>query len=528
MQEKDYTKQVLLTLVIAAMIMVGLVFVPGHTFGGVSIKRANIVSDLIHFEDENLDKYKLKDKTDLALDTSFLLDIPEEIEEVVNNADNIDHHAESRLPQMNVYLPYVPIEDYSSDSMMYKFYRKLQNESGNKVVRIGVCGDSFIEADILTSDLREMLQGKYGGHGVGFVPFSHPLLKYRNTVSTSTIGWTDYSVMKKKLIPEEYLHSMYISGNISVPAEESARSYFKGTNRKKFLDYAEKVNILFKNTKETDMTVTINDSISRTYTLSCSDKIQCITIENEIVNSLCINLTKSDGFIGYGVCFDGMTGVAVDNFSIRGNSGMALFTSDADINSEINSFMNYDLIVLQYGLNVMNENNLNYSVYRGHLKKLINFMRICFPQSAILVMGVSDRGKRVSGKIETMSCVLPMITEQHMAAMETGVAFWNTFNAMGGENSIAKFVNNGMAGKDYTHINFKGGKAIADEIFSSISNEIDRLPKRISNPNLKSKDHSYPVQITYQKDLDYQAIVKADKSRHRITSRRHWKFMRKW
>ena len=36
-------------------------------------------------------------------------------------------------------------------------------------VRIAYFGDSFIEADILTADLREMLQQKYGGCGVGFV-----------------------------------------------------------------------------------------------------------------------------------------------------------------------------------------------------------------------------------------------------------------------------------------------------------------------------------------------------------------------
>jgi len=527
MPEKDYTKRALWTLTVVAIIMLGMIFIPSHTLGGISIKRANIVSDLIHFEDENLDKYKLKDKTDLALDSTFFLDIPEEIiaEETANDSE--EKHYEGQLPQIPQYLSFVPIEDYSSDSMMLKFYDKLQNQTGNRVVRIAVCGDSFIEADILTSDLREMLQNKYGGRGVGFVPFSHPLLKFRSTVSTSTIGWNDYSVMKKKSIPQEYLHSMYISGNISVPVEESARSYFKGTRQKQFLDYAEKASILFKSTKATDMTVTVNDTTSHTYHLNPSEQVQCITLEEKI-SSLCINLTKSDGFIGYGVCFDDNKGVAVDNFSIRGNSGMALFTSNADTNSEIHSYLNYDLIILQYGLNVMSEDNLNYSVYKGHLKKLISYMKLCFPHSAIVVLGVSDRGTRVSGKIKTMNSVMPMITEQHMAAMESGVAFWNTFNAMGGENSISKFVEKGMAGKDYTHINLKGGKVIADEMFSSITNEIDRLPKRIPNSDLKGKGYEYPEQVTFKKDIDYLAIVKADKSRHKFVSRRYWRYMRRW
>ena len=37
------------------------------------------------------------------------------------------------------------------------------------LVRKAVFGDSFIEADIFTADLREMLQKRFGGCGVGFV-----------------------------------------------------------------------------------------------------------------------------------------------------------------------------------------------------------------------------------------------------------------------------------------------------------------------------------------------------------------------
>ena len=37
-----------------------------------------------------------------------------------------------------------------------------------------------------------------------------------------------------------------------------------------------------------------------------------------------------------------------------------------------------------------------------------------------------------------------------------GVPFWNVFGAMGGENSMVRFVELNWASKDYTHLSFRG------------------------------------------------------------------------
>ena len=67
----------------------------------------------------------------------------------------------------------VCIEDYSDSTMrgMSRFYDALaQRASSRRPVRIAYFGDSFIEGDILTADLRAMLQSRFGGCGVGYVP----------------------------------------------------------------------------------------------------------------------------------------------------------------------------------------------------------------------------------------------------------------------------------------------------------------------------------------------------------------------
>ena len=63
----------------------------------------------------------------------------------------------------------VPIEVYTPDSVATGFDNFINKLIYGEEVRIAFLGDSFVEGDILTSDLREALQAKFGGRGVGFV-----------------------------------------------------------------------------------------------------------------------------------------------------------------------------------------------------------------------------------------------------------------------------------------------------------------------------------------------------------------------
>ena len=63
-----------------------------------------------------------------------------------------------------------PIADFSAGKAggMDAFYAKLSEvKQLNRPVRIAYFGDSFIEGDILTSNLRELFQQHFGGSGVG-------------------------------------------------------------------------------------------------------------------------------------------------------------------------------------------------------------------------------------------------------------------------------------------------------------------------------------------------------------------------
>ena len=116
---------------------------------------------------------------------------------------------------------------------------------------------------------------------------------------------------------------------------------------------------------------------------------------------------------------------------------------------------------MQYGLNVVNDTIMNYGWYGSRMRKVVYHVKACFPEADLLLVGVSDRSRMVNGQFETIPAVLSLLYTQRQVARQTGIVFWNLFGAMGGVNSMTRYVEKNWAGKDYTHLGFRGGKEIA-------------------------------------------------------------------
>lgn len=137
------------------------------------------------------------------------------------------------------------IEDYSDSTLrgMTPFYRALDELAAKpRPVRIAYFGDSFIEADILTADLRAMLQGRYGGCGVGFVTITSPVNGYRPTVRHSFGGWQSHSVTDSVFFDRG---KQGVSGHYFIP---TPGAYVELGGQRKYasrLDTCERASIFF-------------------------------------------------------------------------------------------------------------------------------------------------------------------------------------------------------------------------------------------------------------------------------------------
>ena len=108
-------------------------FVPSFDLCGFELKNVDVLSDI------------RIDETDEIIDVDTIVQIQPQFVDTCKTG-------------------IVCVEDYSlQQNALHRFYNAL--ETKNRQVHIAYFGDSFIEGDLLTGALRQLLQKKYGGNG---------------------------------------------------------------------------------------------------------------------------------------------------------------------------------------------------------------------------------------------------------------------------------------------------------------------------------------------------------------------------
>ena len=362
------------------------------------------------------------------------------------------------------------IEDFSDSTYrgMSPFYTALDRVAEGATVRIAYFGDSFIEADILTADLREMLQKYFGGCGPGFVDIASQTNHFRPTLHHDFSGWQSHSASDSVGFD---VQKQGIAGRYFVPAA-GAYVEMRGTAKyASLLDTCDRATLYYYNTNsDAEISIRINGGKARNYVLPMAHAIQKLPIEATIGSIRC-NVIHADSALFYGIALDGKEGIVVDNYSLRGSSGLSLASIPLSTLKQFNTLRPYDLIVLQYGLNVATPKGRDYDYYKRGLLRTIEHLKTAFPKAGILLIGVGDRDyKTEDGELRTMPGIKNLIRYQQSAAAEACVAFWNLYQAMGGEGSMARLASAkpSMANFDYTHINHRGGRHIAKLLYETL------------------------------------------------------------
>lgn len=361
------------------------------------------------------------------------------------------------------------IEDYSDSTYrgMKPFYEALDRiQTEGRLVRIAVFGDSFIEADIFTSDLREMLQKRFGGCGVGFVPITSSTSGYRPTVRHSFGGWLSHVVTDSTFDRQK----QGLSGHYFIPRQGAYVELRGQKSYASLLDTCQQASLFFQNRGSVSLSARVNQGEAQVGEFAPTGTLQQMQVTGQI-GSVRWEVQQADSTLFYGVAMDGKQGIIVDNFSLRGSSGLSLRTIPVSTMSAFNQLRPYDLIILQYGLNVATERGRDYNGYQKGLLTSIARLKESFPHAGLLLLSVGDRNyKTDTGDLRTMPGIKNLLRYQQNIAFESGIAFWNMFEAMGGEGSMAAMVHAkpSLANYDYTHINFRGGKRMAGLLYETL------------------------------------------------------------
>ncbi|MEI7725789.1 MAG: GDSL-type esterase/lipase family protein [Bacteroidota bacterium] len=351
------------------------------------------------------------------------------------------------------------------------FYQSIQRvQADHTLLHIAYFGDSMIEGDLITQPLRRSMQRRFGGNGLGFIPVTTPLPGFRTTVKQSfNDSWKIFSFVHSGSsagVSPGISGYVYISEEGSEAKYESAPGY--GPFHHAEILYGGKNNITLK---------VLTDTVSKILSLEPSAPVSSFTVSIDTAFSVFeLDVTSASPGVFYGVNFENGPGVYVDNYAFRGNSGLPLNTIPPELFSGFNTILRNKLLILHYGLNVFTPGVEDYTWYEKAMENVIRHIKQSSPGISILMISMPDRSALILGEYQTPAALPGFIRLQQRVAAKEQVAFFNLYEAMGGANSMKKWVEGHpkMAGEDYTHPNGAGAAKIASLVYDYLMKGYER------------------------------------------------------
>jgi len=377
------------------------------------------------------------------------------------------------------------VAEYAPFDGLVNFFQKLFTLEKTKKgsVRIAYFGDSMIESDLIVQDVRKDYQKKFGGQGIGFVPLSSLTRFFNGSIRYEySPDWDTYSdfVLKKSPTP------LGISGYVSLANAGTSvwTTYKRGALPlvRPTLFYGRSDNSSAK------ITITTNNGVDSVL-LRPKGLLNKHTLASW-PSELKIQFDNAENIPFYGVNFSGGNGVNIDNFALRGNAGLSLGKYNMALMNAFQRELDYDLIVLQFGANVLKltPGAVEYDWFAGRMGNVVNHLKKCFPGADILVISQADKATKYGTEMKTDTTLTALIKVQEKYARNTGSAFIDLFQMMGGEGSMVKWANETppLARPDFTHFNEKGAKKIGRLIFEKLDQEYENF--KIKNNLYAGKD----------------------------------------
>lgn len=405
---------------------------------------------------------------------SLALEAVAEEGDTISANDTLNNNSQISFEAVNgIKFPTENFDDYKGYQHLVLFYEKLlqleTKQQGN--VRIAYFGDSMTDGDMIVKEFRSSLQSRFGGEGVGFVNITSESAPSRSTIQHQfSSNWKTLSYLNVKnpkkpfgvnghvfFVKKDTVDPIWVkykASNVShlTQLNNPTLFYGKSGNKSGIVDF-----------------IVGKDTIHKK--LNPANKVNTLTVGMGDLKSFKAQFTASDSIPFYGFNFDDGKGVHVDNFSNRGNSGLPIATFDTSVMRSFNDKLGYDLIVLQYGTNVLNYGSLNYTWYERKMSRVVEHLKECFPGVAILIISTADKSTKYDLAMKSDSAVVPLTRAQRKYAVSTNAAYVNLYTLMGGDGSMVKWVEEipARANKDYTHFNFRGAKQVSDLIYKQIN-----------------------------------------------------------
>jgi lysophospholipase L1-like esterase len=358
------------------------------------------------------------------------------------------------------------------DAFYAALARTAKKEPG-AITRISHYGDSAIAADEITFTLRRRLQNRFGDAGHGFMLIAHGAMHYmhRDIAHRESSGWQLSSIVRRELRNGYYgyggvlarggggEHAVFGTVDDSIAGIGKAASSFE-------LFYQ-------KGPGGGDVRLVVDGKQHKTLSTRApviEDAWELIEVPDG-PHMFSIRTTGSPVNL-YGIVQErSVPGVVYDSVGLVGAQADRLLNANPAHMAAQLAHRNPDLLVLGFGGNEAGNEWLDPARYAASLERVITLMRSGKPQVACLLFAPLDQGERnARGDVVTLKVLPAIVAAQREIAHKQGCAYFDTFAAMGGEGSVARWYRKRprLISSDLRHATPLGYEAVADLYYKAL------------------------------------------------------------
>ncbi|MBL8206979.1 MAG: hypothetical protein JNM09_22290 [Blastocatellia bacterium] len=365
------------------------------------------------------------------------------------------------------------IEDASGKALQPFFAALRKTETSNHITRISHYGDSPITGDLITSTVRRTLQLRFGDAGHGFILAAKPWAWYGHIGVNHSVssGW-----QSEPMFIGKGDHRYGFGGATFTTRAAGVTASFSTVDKGEVGKSVSAFDIYFlaqpgggefdvevDGQRQARVTTASNETRSGFHRVNMAAGEHLLTLR-----------TVGNGEVRlFGVVLEsGARGVQYDSLGVNGAFvGLLNRYQDEATWAEQLQRRKPDLVILAYGANESEYENWPMEQYEKDTREVVRRIRAALPNASILFVGPMDRGKRGAGAaIVTRPTIPKLIEAQRRLAAELGCAFFDTFTAMGGEGTVARWyeAKPKLMTSDLTHPTWQGSEIVGSLIHDAL------------------------------------------------------------
>ncbi|MBL7812156.1 MAG: hypothetical protein JNL57_08025 [Bacteroidetes bacterium] len=338
----------------------------------------------------------------------------------------------------------------------------------DSVVHIWYYGDSQIEGDRITQDLRKLLQSRFGGSGLGYIPFAD-VATYRSIELKPSA-----SLIKQNCFTHKSPKGFGFAGKVfKLNIQDSSYQNITGL-------------WIAPSQKFQTLSLLYGKSAGGSLRLMGKDSSLKKSIKLPVTNECGIVRLSSSPFSGnfsvalpaetqyHGFVMDGVNGIQVDNCGIRGHSGDGLSHIQNEVLRLQAAQLNTRLVVFHFGNNMIPyiKPGKYMDYYKKEFQALFSRYKRVLPGCSFLVVSSGDMGTVRNGEEQSYPYIQEFTDMLHEAAQSTDCAFFDMHALMQKDGGILAWVKKGYANLD-GHLSPAGQYRFSRILYDELMREYD-------------------------------------------------------